>query len=373
MELSRVTGGSASQRRARKISGLIHLCNFSPEFIPPFDDSDPAHLINKYLDMSNIVLASIGHPRGPGDTKSNHCKELSRRLQQILGSPLPAYRLANLDDPLNYGARRFDELLKIVASTVGDSGKQDTAVEDEVLDDGQPSDIVIPILGMSGAGKSKFINTLAGRNATQVGDGLRTQTQHLKPVVITHSGYAGRIILVDTPGFISDADVLERIRTWLARSYSADMKLAGIIYLHHLNQNRLLSTLEKNLDKIYDLCGNETAKNVILATSSWQVRRETAEKRENQLKTSWAKMMDLGSDIYHLLDSQVSGWEIIGRILGKTLPIPDVRPPDPPPIHSEPIKTENMLKHTREEPLNLVKAKTRKFPNLRRKQSILRQ
>ena len=62
-----------------------------------------------------------------------------------------------------------------------------------------------------------------GKDVVKVGDDLMPCTSSIRHVIIPHPTDEGRrIILVDTPGFndtyISEADILECIALWLARS-----------------------------------------------------------------------------------------------------------------------------------------------------------
>ncbi|KAG5651163.1 hypothetical protein H0H81_009655 [Sphagnurus paluster] len=194
-------------------------------------------------------------------------------------------------------------------------------------------------MGPTGVGKSTFINTLARETVTDVGHTLESQTAQLKPVVVRHPSELGRrIILVDTPGFddtyVSDSEILRRIADWLARSsvnslkyhpsklnifssYSAHMKLAGVIYLHEITQTRMLGTARKNLDLFHDLCGKDAAKNVILVTTKWsEVPQAIGERRELQLReVHWKFMLDLGSQLCRFTLDFDSGWHIVHKIL----------------------------------------------------------
>ena len=95
-------------------------------------------------------------------------------------------------------------------------------------------------MGPTGAGKSsvmnsycyhivqsqtipQIINRIAGKDVVKIGHGLESCTSSIRHVIIPHPTDKGRrIILIDTPGFddtyISDADILECIALWLARS-----------------------------------------------------------------------------------------------------------------------------------------------------------
>ncbi|GLB39635.1 putative 50S ribosome-binding GTPase [Lyophyllum shimeji] len=199
---------------------------------------------------------------------------------------------------------------------------KESKVDDVFMVDPRSTDIVIPIMGPTGVGKSTFINTVVGEAVAVVGHNLKSQTAHLQHVVLSYPKDRNRrIILVDTPGFddtyVSDSEILRRIAVWLAKSYSANMKLAGVVYMHEISQTRMLGTSLKNLEMFQKLCGEEGLKNVILATTKWsEVPPEVGARREDQLKDRhWKPMLELGSALRRFEDTQQSGWDIIEHIL----------------------------------------------------------
>ncbi|KAF8183959.1 P-loop containing nucleoside triphosphate hydrolase protein [Pholiota molesta] len=225
-------------------------------------------------------------------------------------------------------------------STLGKKGKKVLKrmkkAEDDVFD-GYPSDIIIPVMGPTGVGKSTFINTLL--NSTQakakVGDSLKSCTTQPLPIVI-HLGpgrkssfqnpygdkNAARLILVDTPGFdhtdIDDMEILRRISVWLGNSYEKGMKLGGVIYLHDITQSRMLGTTRRNLDMFQKLVGKDSLKCVVLATTKWSlVDARIGNERQKQLKEQfWKHMVDAGSQIVRIGQDTASR-EVVNGILGR--------------------------------------------------------
>jgi GTP-binding protein EngB required for normal cell division len=177
---------------------------------------------------------------------------------------------------------------------------KDARTEDTLkVPDPQPTDLIIPIMGPTGVGKSTFINTASGENVALVGDELESCTSTIQPFIIPNNNR--RIILVDTPGFddtyVDDTEILRRIAVWLALSYNQNMKVAGIIYLHEISQTRMLGTSRKNFLMFNKLTGEEAAKDIVLATTKWShITVEVGQKREQQLRnTHWKTMVDQGS------------------------------------------------------------------------------
>jgi len=95
--------------------------------------------------------------------------------------------------------------------------------------DGSEDDIIIPVMGPTGVGKSTFINIAAGQDRTLVGHDLTSCTAEIQVVRVTHPRFPSRrIVFVDTPGFddtyVSDTEILRRIANWLKDTYTDDKK-----------------------------------------------------------------------------------------------------------------------------------------------------
>ncbi|KAG1740785.1 P-loop containing nucleoside triphosphate hydrolase protein [Suillus paluster] len=205
-------------------------------------------------------------------------------------------------------------------------------VGDVTLDGGRPSDIIIPVMGPTGAGKSTFINTAVGKVVTPVGHDLRSCTAKIQHTFCSYpSDPSRRIVLVDTPGFddtfVDDCEILRRIAVWLASSYGDHMKVAGILYLHDISQPRMFGTSRRNLDMFRRLCGENAEKNVILVTTKWGVVfPDVGERREQQLKSSfWKEMVAHGSKAARFDGSKKSAWDVINHILAHNTAVDAVR------------------------------------------------
>ncbi|KAF8055863.1 P-loop containing nucleoside triphosphate hydrolase protein [Lyophyllum atratum] len=175
-------------------------------------------------------------------------------------------------------------------------------------------------MGPSGAGKSTFVNTLMGRDVASVGHDLESHTTHVQHFVFPDPTFPKRrIVVIDTPGFdgsdadIDDREVLRRIAGWLAQSYNANMKLAGVIYLYKINDNRMARTARQNLDLFKTLCGNNAAKKIVLTTTMWsEVSKQEGERREAEIRQKfWKDMLVLGAHICRLDDMEYSAPRIV--------------------------------------------------------------
>ncbi|KAG2008133.1 TKL/TKL-ccin protein kinase [Coprinopsis cinerea AmutBmut pab1-1] len=217
-------------------------------------------------------------------------------------------------------------------------GKKASVQDDPAFKDAKPTDIVIPVMGATGAGKSTFVNLALGprRNGehVRVGSNLESCTKSLEFVILDipdryrnlHSAGAKRIILVDTPGFDdtmeSDVAILKRISNWLAKSYRLGMTVGGLVYMHDLSAARFTGSAKRNLKMFNQLCGGDAVKRVILTTSKWGKFRtedlpEAAQRQEELQKSFWDRMLKEGARCEPLNPAtHEAAWKVLHLILG---------------------------------------------------------
>ncbi|KAG2336074.1 P-loop containing nucleoside triphosphate hydrolase protein [Suillus weaverae] len=205
-------------------------------------------------------------------------------------------------------------------------------VGDVTLDNGRPDDIIIPVMGPTGVGKSTFINTAFGKAVTTVGHDLKSCTAQIQHAFCPCPGDPSRrVVFIDTPGFddtfIDDSEILRRIAVWLASSYDNNMKLAGVLYFHDISQSRMFGTSRRNLNMFRKLCGENAEKNVILVTTKWgEVTAEVGARREHQLKSSfWQEMVAHGSRVARFGGTCMSAWDVIKPILANNAVVEAIR------------------------------------------------
>ncbi|KAJ4375938.1 hypothetical protein N0V83_001217 [Neocucurbitaria cava] len=177
-------------------------------------------------------------------------------------------------------------------------------------------------MGITGSGKSTFISKLVG-DEVRVGHQLQSCTAEVFPYAFMYSPQQ-RVYLLDTPGFDdtnrSDTDVLKDVATFLSRMYAGNIKLAGIIYLHRITDNRMGGSAMRNLRMFKKLCGDKYFQNVILATTMWE-RLQTqvqGEQNEAQLLAErdwWGGMHEQGSKVFRHMDTPESARSIIGYLM----------------------------------------------------------
>lgn len=139
----------------------------------------------------------------------------------------------------------------------------------------------------------------------------------------------GKIVyLVDTPGFNdtwrSDADILKEIAFIMSRLYRQGIKLAGILNLHRILDNRVTGSSLKSFKILQKLCGPEGAARVFLVTTMWQLVEtgkldpHEAESRELRLASTpefWGCMNQQGSQIKQWRGNKSSALSIIRELI----------------------------------------------------------
>ncbi|KAG0649196.1 GTP-binding A [Hyphodiscus hymeniophilus] len=174
-----------------------------------------------------------------------------------------------------------------------------TGGNDAIHGDNKPP-IVIAVFGQTGTGKTSFIKAVTGKDL-QIGHSLTSCTEDVLAVPFRIGNE--NVMLVDTPGFsdtnISDTEILRRIAAWMKDTYDDGCLLSGIIYLHRIIDPRMDGPSLKNLRMMQKLCGANSLKNVILATTMWEkVTEEEGSMREAELKqTFWKDMIRGGSTV----------------------------------------------------------------------------
>lgn len=128
------------------------------------------------------------------------------------------------------------------------------------------------------------------------------------------------VYLIDTPGFDdtnrSDDEVLREIATWLTDSFTAEIRLSGIIYLHRISDVRMQGSAKLNLSMFKKLCGPDALKNVILVTTMWdRVSEAEGAAREYELTSTpdfWGWMVSHGSRVYRHSGSKSLNFSFFG-------------------------------------------------------------
>ncbi|EXJ59776.1 hypothetical protein A1O7_03923 [Cladophialophora yegresii CBS 114405] len=186
--------------------------------------------------------------------------------------------------------------------------------------------VFIAVMGVTGAGKSTFIQTASGDSRVTVGHGNKSCTTDIVPWRFKHGSHD--ITLIDTPGFNDttrgETEVLKEIAEWLALKYKNDnTRLSGIIYMHALDDRRMYGSTLRNLKMFRQLCGEEPMRNVIFTTTGWGTARKAEQlskalEKESELCTDslfWEPMLRRGAQTARFEDSRESALRIIDRLV----------------------------------------------------------
>lgn len=112
--------------------------------------------------------------------------------------------------------------------------------------------------------------------------------------------------------------MLREIASWLTVSYSNQILLHGIIYLHRIIDVRMQGSAKKNLLMFKKLCGDDALRKVVLATTMWdKVAHHEAEAREQQLVDTpefWGFMVSKGSTVHRHNNTIESAVQVIEKL-----------------------------------------------------------
>ncbi|KIP06256.1 hypothetical protein PHLGIDRAFT_60285, partial [Phlebiopsis gigantea 11061_1 CR5-6] len=178
------------------------------------------------------------------------------------------------------------------------------------------------VMGATGAGKSTFINLISGSHL-RVGYGLESCTSEVQvssPFLLDGK----TITLIDTPGFDdtvkTEAEILRLIADFLAATYKEGRKLNGVIFFQRISDYRMGGVARKNFRLFRKLCGDETLKNVVIATNMWSdVAVELGEKRERELSESelfFKPALEKGAHLARHDNTLDSARRIVRQIVG---------------------------------------------------------
>lgn len=200
--------------------------------------------------------------------------------------------------------------------------------------------IVIAVMGVTGVGKSFFVQKASGLDVTVGGNlhscksmctpsrssqitNIQPGTSEVQDFILDMPPY--RVHLVDTPGFDdsfkNDAEILVGIAQFLETVYERRGNLSGILYLHQITDARMKGSALKNLEMFQNLIGDRNLRNCVLVTTKWgQVDSEDGRRREEQLmndrRLGWKNMVSNGASIARFDGSHDSAVRILQSIAG---------------------------------------------------------
>ncbi|KAF5356829.1 hypothetical protein D9756_006606 [Leucocoprinus leucothites] len=212
-------------------------------------------------------------------------------------------------------SRNFDNIDTAIPVTTKDLNKDD---------------MIIIIIGPTGAGKSTFIQIITGPyySNMEVGHRFRSTTSDVSAVrIIFKAGNIPNLVLVDTPGFdggdTTDSQIMETIAAW-RNSENAPLRISGILYMHNITDARASGSILGFFEMFQKLCGEKFYDRVILVTTMWpdenaftyrpEEQAECEKRNEELVNDYWDIMIDSGSKVRPFLRTSHSAEDIVNEI-----------------------------------------------------------
>jgi len=195
---------------------------------------------------------------------------------------------------------------------------------------------VLMVMGKTGAGKSNFLNKLAGKDSQaelfHVGHELESCTKEPSCAAIDVQGR--QILLVDTPGFDdtyrSDKEILESITNWMEDSYKQGLRVNAVVFLHMISEIPVDGPALQTFHVFMSAIGKACFPNVVMCTTRWEdVAPEVGKSTEAKLGSSehfWKELIEGGATLRRFDNKPETAKEILRSVLdfpGITLNVQD--------------------------------------------------
>lgn len=191
---------------------------------------------------------------------------------------------------------------------------------------------VVIVMGLTGSGKSTFINAAAQDvNAIPVGHGLEFTTREvLAATIIDPRNVSGKILLVEAPAFNYEMQTIRNSERLLVRwlddtSYSFQRDALRVLYLGKISDPRITISPFVHLNMLERVLGKNFNQKVHLATTMWAraplSTLAKAEQREKELQTTqWQSWLNSGSRYHRFDGTYQSAWSIIEDVIKPASP-----------------------------------------------------
>ncbi|KAK0665352.1 P-loop containing nucleoside triphosphate hydrolase protein [Cercophora samala] len=163
------------------------------------------------------------------------------------------------------------------------------------------SDVLIAVIGVTGAGKTTFVSRVTGDTSLRIDDSVDSVTEDAVSVPCKIDGRT--VTLIDTPGFDdhdrTEVDVLKLISKHLMDKYMEGTTLNGIVFLQPINQSRVTRTERSRTTLFKKLLGESSFRRVVIGGTLWDksnpqdAARKIAQRSAN--RDIWGDMVQGGA------------------------------------------------------------------------------
>lgn len=120
--------------------------------------------------------------------------------------------------------------------------------------------------------------------------------------------------------------MLQELAFWLHDAHQRGIRLAGILYLHRITDNRLQGSALQGLQVFKEMCGREAFCGVVMVTTRWDVASQSghayvsAATRQQELAATtsfWGDILAGGGRIVALRDGLATPRAVIDEVIGR--------------------------------------------------------
>jgi hypothetical protein len=108
-----------------------------------------------------------------------------------------------------------------------------------------------------------------------------------------------------------------RVCVLTPRLYSRVQRVAGILYLHKISDNRITAPSALTMAILGRFCGEDASSRILLMTTMWDdVNPEVGDDREKEIMTKyWSYMLSSGSRAIRFDKTAESVWTAVNAII----------------------------------------------------------